>query len=89
METTPPIQPQYPMRPPKKQPYVLWAVGALVLLVLIAAAVWFALPFFQEKITVYEGQKREGYLKQLPDNPAAANLTFEERQRILAGDGAQ
>lgn len=82
-----PPQPTYPEVPtPKKKHLVLFlAVLALCGLVVAGALLWFYHPYFKAQRAVNEGEARRAILNALPENPAAKNLTFEEREQLLKG----
>ena len=60
------------------------AILVIVVLALLATAVWFAFPMIQERQVIQEGEKRRAILEELSNrNTNAQELTFEERQQIL------
>jgi len=69
----------------KKLPIYALIVALLVTAALAAAALWHYHPYFKEQRAVQEGEERQAILNSLPENPAAKDLTFEEREAILSG----
>ncbi|MBU2104083.1 hypothetical protein KJ848_01640 [Patescibacteria group bacterium] len=72
--------------PSKGKKYVIVAIVVVLAALLVAGLVWLMFPYLKEQYVISEGAKREGYLEQLPNNPAATDLTFEDRQNILSGE---
>jgi hypothetical protein len=74
-----------PQTPNSNKMHVLRIVIlAIVLLALLAAASWFALPMIKERQVIQEGEKRKAILEELSSrNTNTEELTFEERQQIL------
>lgn len=83
------VLPTYPeaLAPKKKHLMLIVTIVALCGLVIAGVLLWLYHPYFKAQRAVSEGEARRAILNTLPENPAAKNLTFEEREQLLKGLG--
>lgn len=81
------VLPTYPEALVPKKKHLILVLTILALCGLVAAGVllWLYHPYFKAQRAVEEGETRRAILNTLPENPAAKNLTFEEREQLLKG----
>lgn len=81
------VLPTYPeaLAPKKKHLMLVVTIVALSGLVIAGVLLWLYHPYFKAQRVIQEGEERRAILNTLPENPAAKNLTFEEREQLLKG----